>query len=354
MTIKNSVVVTDQLEKALGAVITAFPEDKLFLLMDKNTERFCLPHLCDVPNIEKFKTVVIPAGEDNKSLWSVEMIWMFLSKNGADRSSLIVNLGGGMLTDLGSFAASTFKRGIEFVNIPTTLLAQVDASIGGKTGFNFNGLKNEIGVFNKPLQVIIDPRFLKTLDHENLVSGFAEMIKHALIHSQDELADLRKFDLKNPDYKVLQDLITRSILIKEYFVKKDPNEKNIRKALNFGHTVGHAFESFSLKLDKPLLHGHAVAFGMLVELYLSHIVCGFADGTMHHLATWIQSIYGKMQIETVDYEELYTLMSHDKKNEGTKINFTLITSVGEVEINQNCSKEQIFEALDYFREINKA
>ncbi len=354
MTIKNSVVVTDQLEKALGAVISAFPEDKLFLLMDKNTERFCLPHLCDVSKIEKFKTVVIPAGEDNKSLWSVEMIWMFLSKNGADRSSLIVNLGGGMLTDLGSFAASTFKRGIEFINIPTTLLAQVDASIGGKTGFNFNGLKNEIGVFNKPLQVIIDPRFLKTLDHENLISGFAEMIKHALIHSQDDLADLRKFDLKNPDYKVLQDMITRSILIKEYFVKKDPNEKNIRKALNFGHTVGHAFESYSLKLAKPLLHGHAVAYGMLVELYLSHINCGFADGTMHHLAAWIQSIYGKLQIETGDYEELYTLMSHDKKNDGTNINFTLIASVGEVEINRNCSKEQIFEALDYFREINKA
>lgn len=354
MTNKNSVVVTDQLEKALGSAISAFPEDKLFLIMDKNTERFCLPLLCDVPRIELFKKLVIPAGEDNKSLWSVEMIWMFLSKNGADRNSVVVNLGGGMVTDLASFAASTFKRGVEFINIPTTLLAQVDASIGGKTGFNFNGLKNEIGVFNKPLQVIIDPRFLQTLDHENLISGFSEMIKHALIHSQDELADLRKFDLKSPNYKVLQEMITRSILIKEYFVKKDPNEKNIRKALNFGHTVGHALESYSLKLSKPLLHGHAVAFGMLVELYLSHVKCGFADGTMHHLAKWIQSVYGKLQIEPGAYEELIELMSHDKKNQGADINFTLIASVGEVEINRNCSKEEIFEALDYFREINKA
>jgi 3-dehydroquinate synthase len=279
---------------------------------------------------------------------------MFLSTNGADRNSLVVILGGGMLTDLAGFAASTFKRGVEFVNIPTTLLAQVDASIGGKTGFNFNGLKNEIGVFNKPYQVIIDPRFLQSLDHENMISGFAEMIKHALIHSQDDLTDLRKFDFKHPNYKVLQEMITRSILIKEYFVKKDPNEKNIRKALNFGHTVGHAFESFSLKTAKPLLHGHAVAYGMLVELYLSHVKCGFADGTMHHLSTWIQSLYGKFQIDTGDYVELFELMSHDKKNQGTNINFTLITSVGEVEINRNCSKEEIFEALDYFREINKA
>lgn len=353
MTTRNSVVVTDQMEKALAAVTSAFPEDKLFLVMDKNSERFCLPLLCDVPKIEKFKKVVIPSGEAHKTLSSVEKIWMFLSKNGADRSSLVVNLGGGMLTDLGSFAAATFKRGVEFVNIPTTLLAQVDASIGGKTGFNLNGLKNEIGVFKIPLQVIIDPRFLQTLDHDNLVSGFAEMIKHSLIHSQDDLADLRKFDLKNPDYKVLQDMITRSVMIKEYFVKKDPNEKNIRKALNFGHTVGHAFESFSMRSEKPLLHGHAVAFGMLAELYLSHLNCGFADGIMHHLAAWILSIYGRFHIETSDYEALYELMSHDKKNEGQAINFTLITSVGEVEINRNCTKKEIFEAFDYFREINR-
>ncbi len=353
MTHKNSVVVTDQHESALGSLIATFPDDKLFMVMDEHSERFCLPLLCDILCIEKFKKVVIPAGEENKSISSVEKIWLFLSQNGADRNSLVVNLGGGMVTDLGSFAASTFKRGVEFVNIPTTLLSQVDASVGGKTGFNFNGLKNEIGVINQPIQVFIDTRFLVTMDHENFISGFAEMIKHGLIHSQDHLAELRKFDLKYPDYTILQGMIARSIIIKEYFVSKDPNEKNIRKALNFGHTVGHALESLSLKQSRPLLHGHAVAFGMIAELYLSHLICRFADGIMHNLTSWIFSIYGNFQIETDDYEALFDLMGHDKKNEGKRINFTLLTSVGEVEINQNCTKEQIFEALDYFRELNK-
>lgn len=353
MAINNTVVVTEQLESALNSLIATFPTDKLFLVMDQNSERFCLPLLCDILCIEKFKKVVIPAGEDHKSLSSVEKIWLFLSQNGADRKSLVVNLGGGMVTDLGSFAASTFKRGIEFVNIPTTLLSQVDASVGGKTGFNFNGLKNEIGVINQPLQVFIDTRFLVTMDHANFISGFAEMIKHGLIHSQDHLTELQKFDLKYPDYSVLQGMIARSVMIKEYFVEKDPNEKNIRKALNFGHTIAHAFESLSLKRQSLLLHGHAVAFGMVVELYLSHLKCGFADDVMCNLSAWILSIYGNFHIEKDEYETLYELMGHDKKNEGKRINFTLLTSVGEVEINQNCSKEQIFDALDYFRELNK-
>jgi len=352
MTSQKSVVVTNKLEEVLSATVSSFPDDKLFLVVDQNSDRFCLPLLCDVPCIEKFKKIVIPAGEEHKLLSSVERIWLFLSRNGADRKSVVVNLGGGMVTDLGSFAASTFKRGVQFINIPTTLLAQVDASVGGKTGFNFNGLKNEIGVINQPMQVIIDTRFLKTLDYDNFISGYAEMIKHGLIHSQDHLAELRKFDLNQPDYNELQGMISRSVIIKSYFVEKDPNEKNIRKALNFGHTVGHAFESFSLKKLHPLLHGHAVAFGMIAELYLSHLHCGFADGIMHHLAVWIKTVYGNFDISTNDYEALFELMGHDKKNEGKRINFTLLTSVGEVEINRNCSKKQIFEALDYFREIN--
>jgi 3-dehydroquinate synthase len=338
MTSKTSAVVFGQLENKLASVMASFPDDKLFMVMDQNSEHFCLPLLCNAEGVEKFKTVVIPANEENKSITSVEKIWLFLSQNGADRKSLVVNLGGGMVTDLGSFAASTFKRGVEFVNIPTTLLSQVDASVGGKTGFNFNGLKNEIGVINQPFKVIIDTRFLKTLDHENFISGFAEMIKHGLIHSQNHLTELQHFDLINPDYLVLQDMIAHSVTIKEYFVEKDPNEKNVRKALNFGHTIGHAFESFSLKYSKPLLHGHAVAFGMLVELYLSHLNCGFADGTMHDLSEWLLSVYGKFQIETIDYEALYELMGHDKKNEGKRINFTLLSTIGRVEINRNSGK----------------
>ncbi|MEI7830379.1 MAG: 3-dehydroquinate synthase [Prolixibacteraceae bacterium] len=352
MTANNTIVVTDQLEKVLALSMSAFPEDKFFLVVDQNSNRFCLPLLCDMPGIEKFKKIVIPAGEENKTLSSVEHIWLFLSQNGADRKSLVVNLGGGMVTDLGSFAASTFKRGVQFINIPTTLLAQVDASVGGKTGFNFNGLKNEIGVINQPIQVIIDTRFLMTLDHANILSGYAEMIKHGLIHSQDHLAELRKFDLLQPDFHVLKQMISHSVLIKNYFVEKDPHEKGIRKALNFGHTIGHAFESLSLSQEKPLLHGHAVAFGMIAELYLSHLACGFPDGNMHHLSKWLISVYGKYRISPDDYETLYELMGHDKKNEGKRINFTLLCSAGEVQINKNCEKSQIFEALDYFRELN--
>ena len=352
MSSKNPVAVTNQLESVFTPSIAAFPDDKLFLVTDQNSASFCLPLLCEITRIEKFKMVVIPSGEENKLLSSVEKIWLFLSQNGADRKSLVVNLGGGMVTDLGSFAASTFKRGVPFINLPTTLLSQVDASVGGKTGFNFNGLKNEIGVINQPLQVIIDPRFLKTLDHENFISGYAEMIKHGLIHSQDHLAELRKFDLANPDYGELQGIISHSVLIKNYFVEKDPHEHNIRKALNFGHTVGHAFESLSLKNSQPLLHGHAVAYGMIAELYLSRLDCGFPDGIMHHLSQWLISVFGKYKIAPADDEVLYELMGHDKKNDGKRINFTLIRSVGEVEINRDCSKEQIFEALDYFRELN--
>jgi 3-dehydroquinate synthase len=354
MTPNNTVVVTDQLENVLALSIAAFPEDKLFLVVDKNSDQYCAPLICDVPGFEKFKKVVIPSGEENKLLASVEKIWLFLSQNGADRKSLIVNLGGGMVTDLGSFAASTFKRGVEFVNIPTTLLSQVDASVGGKTGFNFNGLKNEIGVINQPLQVIIDTRFLQSLDHDNFISGYAEMIKHGLIHSMEHLEELQKYDLHKPDYQMLQGMIGRSVNIKEYFVSRDPNEKNIRKALNFGHTVGHAFESYSLKKSNPLLHGHAVAFGIIVELYLSHVKCGFPVGEMQSLSSWLMSVYGKFQLKTEDYEYLFELMGHDKKNEGKRINFTLLPSVGEVEINQNCSQQAIFDALDYFRGLNNA
>lgn len=348
----NTVVVTDKLEDALGKVLATFPDDKLFLVVDQNSDNFCVPLILEVPGFDKFKKVVIPSGEETKLLSSVEKIWLFLSQNGADRKSLVVNLGGGMVTDLGSFAASTFKRGVEFVNIPTTLLSQVDASVGGKTGFNFNGLKNEIGVINQPLQVIIDTRFLQSLDHDNIISGYAEMIKHGLIHSGEHLAELRQFDLIHPDYHLLEGMIERSVQIKEYFVERDPHEKNIRKALNFGHTIGHAFESLSLKKSNPLLHGHAVAFGMITELYLSHIKCGFPVTDMNSLSKWLISIYGKFHFTSEDNEYLFELMGHDKKNEGKRINFTLITSVGAFEINQNCIKQEIFEALDFFRKLN--
>ncbi len=347
-----SITVTREVENELGKILTRYPEDKLFLVTETNCDKLCRSLIRQTPGFENFKKVVIPAGEENKKLSSVERIWLFLSQNGADRKSLIVNLGGGMLTDIGSFAASTIKRGMDFVNIPTTLLAQVDASVGGKTGFNFNGLKNEIGVINQPVNVLIDTRFLRTIDSPNFISGYAEMIKHGLIYSSEHLEEVRNFDLNNPDLEILRGIIARSVAIKDSFVFRDPNERNIRKALNFGHTIGHAFESLALESGHPILHGYAVAFGMIAELYLSHKVCALPIEIVAELTNWLISVYGKYAIEENQYEGLYQLMTHDKKNEGARVNFTLIPAVGEVAINQNCDKDLIFGALDYFKKMN--
>jgi len=346
-----SIIVTRELEIELGKILSRYPEDKVFLVTEQNCDKFCVPLISQTPGFESFKKVVIPSGEVNKKLSSVEKIWLFLSQNGADRKSLVVNLGGGMLTDLGSFAASTIKRGMDFVNIPTTLLAQVDASVGGKTGFNFNGLKNEIGVINQPNTVLIDTRFLKTIDSQNFISGYAEMIKHGLINSPEHLEDVRNFDLNNIDYELLRGIIARSVAIKDSFVFRDPNERNIRKALNFGHTIGHAFESSALESGHPILHGYAVAYGMIAELYLSQKVCNLQLKTLHELSDWLTTVYGKYSIEESQFEAFYQLMTHDKKNEGTRVNFTLIPSIGEVAINQNCDKELIFDALKFYKSL---
>ena len=347
-----NIIVTRELESELGKIISRYPKDKVFLVTEQNCDQLCVPLIKQTPGFDYFKKIVIPSGEENKKLSSVEKIWLFLSQNGADRKSLVVNLGGGMLTDLGSFAASTMKRGMDFVNIPTTLLAQVDASVGGKTGFNFNGLKNEIGVINQPNTVLIDTRFLKTIDVQNFISGFAEMIKHGLIDSPEHLKEVRNFDLINIDYELLQGIIARSVGIKDTYVFRDPNEHNIRKALNFGHTIGHSFESFAMASEHPVLHGYAVGYGMIAELYLSHKVCGLPLSTLNDLSAWLIDIYGKYTIDESQFEALYQLMTHDKKNEGARVNFTLISSIGEVAINQNCDKGLIFEALDYFKKIS--
>lgn len=347
-----SIIVTRELKKELGTILSHYPEDKVFLVTEQNCDKLCIPLISQTPGFSHFKKVVVPAGEENKKLSSVEKIWLFLSQNGADRKSLVVNLGGGMLTDLGSFAASTMKRGMDFVNIPTTLLAQVDASVGGKTGFNFNGLKNEIGVINQPNTVLIDTRFLQSIDSQNFISGYAEMIKHGLINSPEHLEEVRKFDLKNIDFESLRGIIARSVAIKDAFVFRDPNERNIRKALNFGHTIGHAFESSSFESDHPLLHGYAVAYGMIAELYLSYKMCNLPFFILNELSDWLISIYGKYSIHDSQFESFYQLMTHDKKNEGKRVNFTLIPSVGEVAIDQNCSKDLIFEALEYYKQMS--
>ncbi|WP_372776632.1 3-dehydroquinate synthase [Mangrovibacterium sp.] len=349
--IHSNIIFSQQIEKELDKIVGSFATGKVFLLTEETPAKLCLPLIQPLIDKYQIRVIEIKGGETHKSIRSVEQVWEVLSKFGADRKSLLINIGGGMLTDLGGFAASTFKRGMAFVNIPTTLLAQVDASLGGKTGINFNGLKNEIGVFNEPDTVIINTNFLKTIDHENFLSGYAEMLKHGLIKSTDHWDELMDYDLAEIDYESLQEIIAHSVAVKEWHVLNDLTEKNIRKALNFGHTVGHAFESYALHEGRPILHGHAVVYGMIAELYLSAKKCGFDPTLLQSVSEWMLAKYGKFNITTSDYEALYELMTHDKKNEGSRINFTLISEIGQVEINQDCSKELIFEALDYYRKL---
>ena len=341
------IIFTDNAARQLGSIIAATPHDSLFILCDENTARLCLPK---IPDTQAFKLITIPSGDTSKTLHSLTHVWQQLQEGGATRHSLLVNLGGGMVTDLGGFAASTFKRGITFINIPTTLLAMVDASVGGKTGINFGGLKNEVGVFSNAQQVIIDTQFLSTLDCENLLSGYAEMIKHALINSVDEWAELLCYVPDSSNLAPLAPMLKTNIQVKERIVETDPHEQGLRKALNLGHTVGHALESFAMAAGRPVLHGYAVAWGIVCELYLSAIKTGFPTTPLRQTAAYIRLHYGQPAIECKHYDQLLELMTHDKKNTGSSINFTLLADIGSLRLNQTATRDEIFEALDFLRE----
>lgn len=345
----NKVVISTDIEQVLTQAIDEVKPDGIFVLVDELTDKLCYPVIKDITLIQGSHLIVIGSTDTHKNIETLSHVWTELGKGGGTRHSLMINLGGGMVTDLGGFAASTFKRGIKYINIPTTLLSMVDASVGGKTGINFNGLKNEIGVFNSPETVIIDTTFLKTLNHENICSGYAEMLKHGLISNDKNLAELLNFDLYDIDYKHLGEMVGTSVAIKERIVLEDPLEHGIRKALNLGHTAGHAFESWALT-RKPYLHGYAVAWGLICELYLSCIKTHFPTEKMRQVVRFIRENYGVLPITCDDYEELYELMTHDKKNTAGTINFTLLGDVGDIRINQTADKKEIFEMLDFFRE----
>ena len=346
----QKVIVSGNLERDLVNAIAECEHDKIFILTDQTTHDMCLPKLQNFLCLKGAQSIVIKAGDTNKTLDSLAEVWTALSQGGATRHSLMINLGGGMVTDLGGFAASTFKRGIDFINIPTTLLAMVDASVGGKTGINFGGLKNEIGVFSDSKFVIINTQFLDTLDHDNICSGYAEMLKHGLISDNKHWAELVGFNLAQPDLAQLQRMVAESIKVKERIVTEDPHEHGIRKALNLGHTVGHALESFAMKHGRPVLHGYAVAYGMVCELYLSARKTDFPTDKMHQTVRFILDHYGRLPYTCDDYPELLELMRHDKKNTSGIINFTLLGGIGDIRINQTATKEDIEEALDFLRE----
>lgn len=346
---QQRVILSQDLQQSLTDAIARCPHDRLFVLTDETTKECCLPVVKDYPCMAGVQVIIIKATDSHKDLESVSHVWSELQRGGATRHSLMVNLGGGMVTDLGGFAASTFKRGIQFINIPTTLLAMVDASVGGKTGVNFGGLKNEIGVFQNADSVILDTIFLRTLDEENLLSGYAEMLKHSLISDEKMWAEHLNYTPLTTNSSPLSSMLAQSVAVKQRIVTEDPTEKGLRKALNLGHTAGHAFESLALE-RKPVLHGYAVAWGLVVELYLSVVKCGFPTEQLHQTARFIKEHYGRMAISCDDYPRLLELMHHDKKNEGSAINFTLLGGIGDIRINQTASEDDIKEALDFYRE----
>ena len=386
---QQQIIISNDIEHDLATAIAGSEHDRVLVLTDDTTHECCLPKVAALLAQYDAVPITIAHGDQHKTLAALGDVWTALQQGGATRHSLLINLGGGMITDLGGFAAATFKRGINFINIPTTLLAMVDAAVGGKTGINFGGLKNEIGAFADARFVIINTCFLDTLDAENLCSGYAEMLKHALISDERMWAEHVNFDLSQPDLAELQRMVAESIAVKERIVAEDPHEHGIRKALNFGHTIGHALEEFALQQatlsggavvstapnnqltsggaaisarllplarartapkNRPLLHGYAVAFGLIGELYMSARKADFPTERLHQTARFIRENYAQTEFTCNDYPTLFNLMRHDKKNTSGVINFTLLHNIGDIRINQTATDEEIREALDFIRE----
>lgn len=321
----------------------------VFILVDENTLRHCLPQLIGrVKKLANAEIVELESGEKNKTIEVCTGVWQVLGELGADRKSLLINLGGGVITDMGGFIASTFKRGIAFVNVPTTLLAQIDASAGGKTGVDLNGLKNEVGVFADPQQVIIYPGFLRTLSRRDMLCGFAEALKHALIADRDYWEQLLTINIGDSDS--WEELILRSVRIKLAIVEEDPREKGKRMLLNFGHTIGHALETYFLEgASSTLLHGEAVAAGMIAEAFLSSQLCGLPEEELETITNSILKHFGALELEPTADHRLVELMRHDKKSESGMIRFALLESIGKGVINKKVSAQQVIESLNYYR-----
>ena len=322
---------------------------KIAVIVDENTAKNCLPILKTNVVDHSFNLIEISSGEKNKTITTCESIWQRMMEHSLDRHSLVINLGGGVIGDMGGFCAATFKRGMTFVQIPTTLLAQVDASIGGKLGIDFNEVKNAIGLFQNPKAVFIDPVFLKTLPYKELRSGFAEIIKHGLIADaklwNDIVAveDIYGFEM--------EDLIYRSLLVKQSIVEQDPFEKGIRKVLNFGHTIGHALESVALNSNKPLLHGEAIAIGMLCEAWLSQKENDLSVTDLKAIGDYVLGLYGKRILSEADFPQYLDIMSQDKKNQGKTINFTYIKALGASIFDCTSTEDSILDSLRYYNSL---
>lgn len=339
-------------EKSFSALASLlkqkYSRSKIFILADENTIEFCLTELIiKVEALKNAEIIEIESGEENKTIEICTQVWKVLTELNADRKSLLINLGGGVIGDMGGFIASTFKRGFDFINIPTTLLSQVDASVGGKTGIDLDNLKNQIGLFCDPKAVFIYPGFLKTLSMRQIISGYAEVIKHALIADKSYWKVVKKMTFANNDS--WENIISQSVQIKNNIVLQDPLEKDIRKNLNFGHTVGHAIETYFLEeAEHPLLHGEAIAIGMISEAYLSKIKTGLKEDELNDICDYILSVFKPVHINEITYHRIIELMHHDKKNEKNEIMFSLLPEIGKCVFNKKCSADQIVEALKYY------
>ena len=339
----------DRAIEALNTHLKTSNYSKIFILVDENTHQFCLPDLMSrIEGDYMYEVIEMEQGEINKNITTCTHIWEAMSELDADRKSVMINLGGGVVTDLGGFVASTYKRGIDFINIPTTLLAMVDASVGGKTGIDLGALKNQVGVINQPPMVLVITAFLKTLEERQLHSGFAEMLKHGLISDKAYWEELNTVS----GFEDLDQLIYTSVTIKNAVVIKDPTEQNIRKTLNYGHTLGHAIESYFLESTehKLLLHGEAIAIGMILEAFLSNKLTGLPWNELEAIKKTFLDRYKKVDFSEKDIEDILSLLKYDKKNSHGNINFVLLKCIGETVIDVKVPHDLFAKAFSYYKE----
>ena len=335
------VILSNNTSQEVKLIINELKPHKIAILVDENTTKCCLPSL----NLKEISIIEIESGERNKTLKTCQQIWEFFTKLNFSRNSLMINLGGGVIGDMGGFAAAVYKRGIKFVNVPTTLLSQVDASVGGKLGIDFEGFKNHIGVFQTPYRVIIDTNFLTTLSEKEKKSGYAEVLKHALIKDKKYWEQLKKCSFEKLQWN---EIVAKSVAIKHEVVQQDPKENGLRKILNFGHTLGHAIESFCLNTKQPLLHGEAIAMGIILESYLSWDKKMLKEDELDDILQMIKKTY-TLPSQLPTYEQLKPIFSQDKKNYSEyETSFSLINGIGKCVYDVQVTKQQIKKSIDFY------
>ncbi|MFA5574093.1 MAG: 3-dehydroquinate synthase [Brumimicrobium sp.] len=346
----NSVISNVEVGELQDSTLTSllskkYHQNKKIILLDKNTKEFCLPVLLQsIPELINAHQIVIESGEVNKKIETCSKVWKQLIDLKINRHDLIINLGGGVITDLGGFIATLYKRGMDFINIPTTLLGMVDASVGGKTGVNFGENKNQIGVFSLPQLTVCDIRFLKTLPKNQLLSGKAEILKHGLIDDKDFF----QYFKENFNKGISKENLFKAIQIKTNIVDKDFKESGDRKKMNFGHTVGHAIEAYLMTQNNPVEHGVCIAWGMLVESYLSSLILGLSEQEFQEIELLVKEQYPRLELSSKDFDAIIRLMHNDKKNQSEKLNFTLLSSIGTSSVNYNLEDELVYKALSIF------